>query len=206
MSNKPKLAKANYETHQLLTPICTLGFCDLEKAVSFEPKAPAYFKAQLIFDDLSDLETASVMLPKQNRKSVSLVDAICNVKADQWGPGRSNWPEEEYPLIKDGDTIMTKDGDPVASLAGKWVINAKTGEEYPLIYLGADGKLCDPSKFKRGDMVQAQILVRPYMVSKRNQGVTLRLVALKFVSKGSGTNSVWFENTPEVTEETGDVW
>ena len=203
--SKPKLIKANYDTHQLLTPICTLGFCDLETAVRFEPKAPAYFKAQLIFDDLDDLEVASVMLAKQSRQSVAIVEAIRNVKADQWGD-RAKWPDEEYPLIKDGDAITNKDGEPVASLAGKWVVSAKTGEESPPIYVGADGKVCDASKFKRGDMVQAQILVRPYMVSKRNQGVTLRLVALKFVSKGSGTNSVWFEDTPDVTEETGDVW
>lgn len=205
MSNSgTKLIRADYERHQVLTPICTLGFVDLETPYRHEPKAPAYFRAQLIFDDLADLEDQTVNLPKQGRLSESVIGAIRNVKADQWGPREANWPEEEYPLIKDGSAIKDKDGQPVESLEGKWLINAKTGEEYPPIFIGMDGKVCDAKSFKRGDQVQAQILARPYVVSRRNQGVTLRLVALKLIAKGSGSNSVWFEDTPEVTEETSD--
>lgn len=201
-----KAIKPNYEEHQILTPVCTLGFCDLEEVYRFDSKSPGYFRAQLIFDDYSDLEQRSVNLPKLGRKSASLVEAITAVKTAQWGDDESDWPEEEYPLITDGDTITNKEGQPVASLAGKWLISPKTGEEYPPVFLGPDGKPCEAKQFKRGDQVQAQILVRPYIINRKKQGVTLRLVALKFVSKGAGYNSVWFEETPEVTEESSDLW
>lgn len=198
-----KIVKPDYARHQILTPVCTLGFVDLETPYRFEPKAPAYFRAQLVFDNLSDLEQASVFVPKQNRQSFSLVEAIRNAKEDQWGPDERNWPVEEYPLIVDGNTVTNSKGEPVQILADKWQITAKTGEEYPPIFVGADGKPADAKLFKRGDLVQAQILARPYVVSKKNSGVTLRLVALKWVARGPGSNSVWFEDTPEVTEE---VW
>lgn len=201
-----KVIKPNYEQHQILTPVCTLGFCDLESVYRYDPKSPGYYRAQLVFDDYSDLEDRTVDLPKLGRLSASLVEAINSVKEAQWGPDESDWPEEEYPLITDGDTVTDKNGQPVASLAGKWQISPKTGEEYPPVFLGADGKPCDPKQFKKGDQVQAQILVRPYVINRKKQGVTLRLVALKFVAKGAGSNSVWFEETPDLTEESGDLW
>jgi hypothetical protein len=205
VSKKPNLIKADYENHQILTPVCTLNFCDLEKPYQYDDKAPKYFRAQLIFDSLDDLQFPSVNLPQHGRMSVSLVDAIRNVKTAQWGD-ESLWPEEEYPVIKDGNTVRNKEGEQVSFLAGKWLINAKTGEEYPPVYVDEHGKPCDASKFKKGDLVQAQILVRPYLVSRRNQGVTLRLVALKFVQKGQGSNSVWFNEESDLTESSSDIW
>lgn len=195
------LIKTNASRHVIITPEVQISFPQLFEAKSFQDKAglPKEFKVDLIFQSKEDLTTPQ---KKKDGSLLSLMQAINNVKTDQWGSDKSKWPEMEYPAVKKGDERTNKDGEIYQGYEGKFFVTAKSGEKYPPLVLLPSKEAAKPSDISGGCWAKAAILVRPYVFGKKN-GVTLRLLALMKTNRkadvfgGGGAQKDFFDDEPE---------
>lgn len=204
---KQNLCKVNLAEHQIVTPVCTLSYNDLFEAKAGLDGGEPKYRATLMFDSKEEL-AQPVKLPGRP-DSLSLRDAIMNVKRAQWGDDKTKWPTEKHPVVVDGNTKKQQDGTQNPYTANKWIITAKTGAGYPPIILNQQNQPATRDQIFMGDLVQAQILLRPYIMGG-NAGVTLRLVAIKKVADGEGSGSrraqTWFGDAePSATEPVSDL-
>lgn len=183
MAKKPvvSLIKVNLARHQCVTQTARLSYPNLFIAKSFQdnPREPKTFDATLIFDSLKEIKRP---FKGKKNQTISVWEAIQNVKVDQWGPDESKWPKFKYEVIFDGNDEVDSDGEVRQGYEGKTYIRTKSGEDFPPRVKLANGSDATEADLYGGCYVQAQILVRPYM--KPDPGVSLRLVAIKKISEG----------------------
>lgn len=200
---KQGVCKVQNSRHMVVTQVGRLSFPNLftPKAFQDKPNEPKYFSCHLIFDSIDELK---MDWNGKRTKTPSLLKAIRYVKEDQWGP-KENWPKFTYPVIFNGDDERNKDGEIRDGYEGKVYIRLKSGEKYPPKVVLANGAPATEQDVYGGCYVQAQILVRPYLLPK--PGVSLRLLGIRKVKDGEkfGAGADLFEYE-EIDELENDDW
>lgn len=198
-----QIIRVNNERHMVVTQTCRLSFPALftPKAFQDKPNEAKSYSAHLIFDSKEEIQKPWAGKAKQ---TVSLSKAIFNAKTDQWGE-KKNWPSFPYPNILDGNSEKNKDGEIRNGYEGKWYVKVKSGEKFPPKIVLANGAPATEADVYGGCFVQAQILVRPYVLP--NQGISLRLLGIRKVKDGDkfGAGADFFEYD-DVSEDEGDDW
>jgi hypothetical protein len=130
------------------------------------------------------------MIDKRNTHDVSAIQrAIEELSEEVWPKGKKRKPPLWMNPLRDGDTAVKKNGDPVDELyRGHYIINCTTDAEKPL---GIVGTIRDENgKFKRlgkdeiksGDFGRLGVVLRPY--TKGNSGVSCYLSNVQMVREG----------------------
>lgn len=161
MAKVTSLIRANNARHMVITPIARVSFPQVFTPRSFQDTADGKktFSVDLLFDSLDILKE-----PYKGKKTQtpSVLQAVNNVKQDQWGSDKSRWPKFNYPAIKKGDDNTNRDGEVYAGYKGKIYLTAKCDEKFPPKVLGKDGKPLTEQEFYGGCYARAQLIVRPY--------------------------------------------
>lgn len=201
MAKQGNVVRVNNARHMVVTQVCRLSFPALFTPKSFQdkPNEPKQFSAHLIFDSMEDLKK-----PWAGKKTQtpSLTKAIAFAKEDQWGP-KEKWPRFPYPNIMKGDEERNKDGEVRNGYEGKVYVKVKSGEDFMPKVVLANGAPATEADVYGGCYVQAQILVRPYLMP--NPGISLRLLGIRKVKDGDkfGAGADLFEYD-DVAED--DTW
>lgn len=181
MAKQGNIVRVNNARHMVVTQVARLSFPVLFVPKSFQDKEneAKSFSCDLIFDSLDDLKK-----PWNGKKTQtpSLLQAIRYAKEDQWGTDKEKWPHFAYPNIKKGNEAVNKDGEIRNGYEGKVFVKATSGEKFPPKIVLANGTPATESQVYGGCYVQAQILVRPYLMP--NKGVSLRLISVRKVKDG----------------------
>lgn len=202
MAKQANIVKVNNARHMVVTQVGRLSFPNLftPKAFQDKPNEAKTFSCHLIFDSMDELKEP---WNGKKTKTPSLTKAIFHAKTDQWGP-KESWPKFPYPVIFDGNEERNKDGEIRNGYEGKTYIRLKSGEKFPPKVVLANGSPATDQDVYGGCYVQAQILVRPYLLPK--PGVSLRLLGIRKVKDGEkfGAGADLFEY--EEIDESGDDW
>ncbi len=173
------------DRHNVITPVGRLSFPNLFEANLFpgDTKGTPNFRATFLFDP------AQVKEPYVGKKvqTPAIVQALLNVKKDQWGEDKKKWPEFTHKTIRDGNTRRV-DNDPEGEIfegyEGKVFITAKTGEDYPPKILDQYGNvITNPEVIYGGCFVRALLQARPYHTGT-NIGVRFTLCQVMKVADG----------------------
>lgn len=177
-----KLIRVNEREHLVITPVARVAFPQLFVARSFQDQEgqKKEFKLDLIFDSADVLKAPG---KSASGPTVSLAQALQNVKVAQWGADKSRWPNFDNTILKRGDERVNKSGEVYQGYEGKVFITAKSGEKFPPRVMLADGSPATEKDIYGGCYVQAAIVVRPYIFGK-NQGLRLQLAQVKKVRDG----------------------
>lgn len=207
-AKKPKrvpLIKTNKARHMVITPVARISFPTVFTPRAFEddPDGIKYYQCDFIFNSLDELKG-----PYQGKKTqtISVLQAIHNVKCDQWGKDKDAWPKFPYPVTKKGNERTNEDGEVLEGYADKIFIKAKSGEKYPPKIIGIDGRpLTSDVQVYGGCYARAQLLARPYQFGK-NFGVKFTLLQLMKVKDGEkfGMPSDVFDISELVDDESSD--
>lgn len=203
MAKQSNIVKVNNARHMVVTQVARLSFPNLftPKAFQDKPNEAKSYSAHLIFDSIDELKE-----PWNGKKTQtpSLLKAIRFAKEDQWGTVKEKWPKFSYPVVFDGDQERNKDGEIRNGYEGKTYIRVKSGEKFPPKIVLQNGSPATEADVYGGCYVQAQILVRPYLLPK--PGVSLRLLGIRKVRDGEkfGAGVDLFEY--EEMDESGDDW
>lgn len=181
VSKQTKIVKMNESRHMVITPVARLSFPQLFKARSFQDNEgqAKSFQCDLIFDEAQFKEEYK----GKKKQTPSMKKAVLNAKIDQWGSDKAKWPKMPYPIFKNGDERVNKDGEPYAGYAGKFFVTAKCGEKYPPRIVDKFGKPIEEKEMYGGCYVRAQIVARPYAFGK-NHGVRFLLLQVMKVDEG----------------------
>lgn len=203
MAKQGNVVRVNNARHMVVTQVCRLSFPALFAPKSFQdkPNEPKQYSAHLIFDSMEDLKKD---WNGKKTQTPSLAKAIRFAKEDQWG-SKEKWPSFPYPNILKGDDETNKDGEVRNGYEGKVYVKVKSGEKFPPKIVLANGAPATEADVYGGCFVQAQILVRPYLMP--NPGVSLRLLGIRKVKDGDkfGAGADLFEYE-DITEDDGDDW
>lgn len=191
-----KLCKISDSRHGIVTPIVTISFPKVFKAVFNELSKKNEFSCDLIFDSQEDLKAAYKGKKKQ---TVSVMQAVTNARIDQWGPKKEQWPAATFETFKKGSNNTNKDGEVYKGYGGKYYITAKSGEEYPPKIVGMDGKPLDEKELWGGARVRAQLLARPVEFGK-TMGVRFILQQLMKVGDGERFGGGGHQDVFDVSE------
>lgn len=176
-----QLIRVNTQRHMVVTPKFRVSFPNVFEPESFQdaPGAARFFSIDMIFDSKEDFDT-----PYQGKKiqTVSMRRAVHNCKIDQWGE-KTKWPPMQYPVFKDGNERLRKDGEIMDGYENKWFVKAKSGEKFRPKVVDLAGKPLDEESFYGGCYAIAQILARPYMFGK-NAGVRFLVNQIQKVADG----------------------
>jgi hypothetical protein len=181
-NNANKMVKMNEARHMVITPKFRVSFPNVFTARSFQddPDQKKCFQLDMIFDSTEDFKKAYKGKKKQ---TVSMLQAINNAKADQWGSDPKKWPKFPHKVFKDGNERTNKDGEIYAGYEGKHFVTAKSSEKFPPKVVGMDGKPLDESEFYGGCYAIAQLMARPYDFGG-NKGVRYLLLSIQKVEDG----------------------
>ncbi len=157
-----KLVKINDARHVIITPVMTMSFPKVFKAVFNQLSKKNEFSTDLIAEEEDDLKQSYKGKKKQ---TVSIRSAVNNARIDQWG-AKESWPKWTFQTIKSGDNQKNKDGEVYAGYAGKKFITAKSGEEYAPKIVGMDGKPIREEEIYGGCKVRALLIARPVHFGK----------------------------------------
>lgn len=180
-NNSPKIIRMNSERHMVVTPKFRVSFPHVFKARSFQDAEGAVknFSLDMIFDSPEDFKKE---YKGKKTQTPSMASAVFKAKVDQWGE-KSKWPVFQYPIFKDGNERVGKDGEIMDGYEGKWFVTAKSGEKFPPKVVNLAGEPIGEDQFYGGCYAIAQLIARPYIYGK-NYGVRFLLNQIQKVADG----------------------
>lgn len=214
------LIRVNESRHVVVTPIVRLSFPKLFTPVAYmengREKGAKSFSCDLIADkeclklagvkDLKEFWKIAYNPTKGGTPTPSLKRAILNVKKDQWGENKEDWPEFTHENIKDGNDRTNKEGEILKGYEDTSFITARSGEKFPpQLILQDHSEATDEKDLYGGCLVRAQILCRPYDTGS-NVGVSLVLQMVKKIKDGDrfGMGKVYMEREDIEDDEEND--
>lgn len=176
---------------QTITPVGTLLFPHLAAPDTTQPYGDGKYKLTLL-------------LPKDKGLG-KLADAIkdCAMKAFGKDTAKVIMP------VKDGDTKVNSEGQPVDFYKGCWYLTAKS-KRAPILLDAQKKPIADPLSLRMGDKVRCVVVACSYTLNSplaggRVNGVTLLLDAVQKIADGDGTlggqRSVALLDAEELPEE-----
>jgi hypothetical protein len=198
----------NAERHLVITPRFRVSFPQVFVPRSFQdnPNLGKSFSLDMIFDSKDDFKKA---YNGKKAKTGSMMQAVVNAKKDQWGPDKEQWPRMEYPVFKDGNDRLSKDGEVFDGYADKWFVTARCGEKFAPKILSKAGKPLTENDFYGGCYAQAQLMARPYAFGK-NFGVRFLLLSVMKLEDGErfggGGNNPLFDVVEDDEESDFDEY
>ncbi len=181
MAKMTKLAKINEARHAVITPVFRVSFPNVFKPKLNELSDKTEYSLDMIFDSK---EAFKEEYKGKKKQTVSLLKAVANAKADQWGADKTKWPEFKNKTFKNGDeNVSKKDGEIRKGYEGKVYLTAKSDEKFPPKVVLANGEPADEKAFYGGCYARAQVIARPYEMGG-NCGVRFILKQLIKVKDG----------------------
>lgn len=109
---KEEKSKGDREKCRILTPEFRVSYPHVFKAVQFQGKGDFKFSVTMLFKKSQDLSTIKL--------------AMKHAKIAEFGPDKSNWPDDLETPVVDGDAPKYAERE---GYKGHWVIKASTGAE-----------------------------------------------------------------------------
>lgn len=177
-----KLIPIKEARHFVVTPILVVSFPVLFEPRSFgdDPSGKKSFQVDLIADS-NDVWKEPYKGKK--KQTVSMMQAVVNVKKDQWGLDKSKWPKFNYPVFKDGSERKNAEGEIYEGYEDKVFVTAKSDEKYKPIVIDKTGKPLDAKDVYGGCLARAELIARPYAFGK-NFGVRFIIKSLMKIEDG----------------------
>lgn len=173
MGKTEKAEKQDSDSRRIVTPTFKASFPHLFKPSAIKGGEPK-FSVTMLFKKSADLSVIKL--------------AMKHAKIEEFGPNKSDWPDDLENPVQDGDDFPERQGYP-----GHWVIKASTGVEYPPEVLDEEGEqIMNARDFYPGVFARAQVFCRVWTFGKK-QGIHFMLNGVKKVGDGkpfSGRKSV----------------
>lgn len=141
-----KAAKSEHmETRRIVTPEFRVSYPHLDKPHAIKKTDTPKFSITMLYKKTHDLSKLKL--------------AIKHAKIDEFGPDKSDWPEELESPVQDGDSSKFADKE---GYKGHWVIKATSNEDNKPGLVDEDGQpILEKSEFPyAGCFARAQVFAR----------------------------------------------
>ena len=148
-TQKPK-KKVDKEICRIITPEFRVSYPHLFKTQQVKPTDKPKYSITMLFS-----KSLGLIGQSPDGKPRSLKEVIKNAKINEFGPDKSDWPDDLLSPVTDGDDpkFAGKDG-----YAGNWVIKASTSQDQRPSVVDKDmNPIIEPADFYPGCYARAYI-------------------------------------------------